>query len=115
MMVTTMLFVIVLVLFLWMVRTVIIAAILGIIVALYMRPLYCWLHRRLPKQVDAGGDPHADAADRAVAGVLTRTATRRSPTSPAYIDDASETRSRRGSMRRCTSFPSCRGEHGRGG
>ena len=34
MMVTTMLFVIVLVLFLWMVRTVIIAAILGVIVAI---------------------------------------------------------------------------------
>ena len=40
MLVTTMLFAIVTVLFLWMVRTVIIAAILGIIVAVYTRPLY---------------------------------------------------------------------------
>jgi predicted PurR-regulated permease PerM len=40
MLVTTLLFLIVTVLFLWMVRTVIIAAILGIIVALYTRPLY---------------------------------------------------------------------------
>ncbi len=43
MMVTTLLFVIILVLFLWMVRTVIIAAILGVIVAMYMRPVYLWL------------------------------------------------------------------------
>src|SRR5690349_15175561 len=47
MMVTTMLFVIVLVLFIWMVRTVIIASILGIIVAMYMRPVYTWLRPRL--------------------------------------------------------------------
>jgi predicted PurR-regulated permease PerM len=40
MLVTTLLFVIVAVLFLWMVRTVIIATILGIIVAVYSRPLY---------------------------------------------------------------------------
>src|SRR5688572_10487115 len=40
MLVTTILFVIVLVLFLWMVRTVIIATILGVIVAVYMRPIY---------------------------------------------------------------------------
>jgi predicted PurR-regulated permease PerM len=40
MLVTTTLFVIVLVLFLWMVRTVIIATILGIVVAVYMRPVY---------------------------------------------------------------------------
>ena len=40
MMVTSMVFVTVLVLFLWMVRTVIIAAILGVIVATYSRPLY---------------------------------------------------------------------------
>lgn len=45
MLVTTMLLVIVLVLFLWMVRTVIIAAILGIIVAMYMRPVYLGLFR----------------------------------------------------------------------
>src|SRR5881394_4056361 len=47
MMVTTMLFVIVLVLFIWMVRTVIIASILGVIVAMYMRPLYKWLVKRM--------------------------------------------------------------------
>jgi predicted PurR-regulated permease PerM len=40
MLVTTTLFLIVLVLFLWMVRTVIIATILGVIVAVYMRPVY---------------------------------------------------------------------------
>jgi len=51
MMVTTILFVIIVVLFLWMVRTVIIAAILGIIVAMYMRPIYLWLLRRIPNKV----------------------------------------------------------------
>ncbi len=55
MMVTTMVFVIVLVLFLWMVRTVIIASILGIIVAMYTRPIYLWLLRRIPSHVVAGG------------------------------------------------------------
>lgn len=40
MLITTTLFVIVAVLFLWMVRTVIIAAILGVIVAVYTRPMY---------------------------------------------------------------------------
>ena len=45
MMVTTILLVIILVLFLWMVRNVIIAAILGVIVAMYMRPVYLWLLR----------------------------------------------------------------------
>jgi predicted PurR-regulated permease PerM len=40
MLITTTLFVIVTVLFLWMVRTVIIATILGIIVGVYMRPVY---------------------------------------------------------------------------
>jgi predicted PurR-regulated permease PerM len=40
MLITTTLFVIVLVLFLWMVRTVIIATILGIVVAVYTRPMY---------------------------------------------------------------------------
>ena len=40
MLITTVLFVIVLVLFLWMVRTVIIATILGVIVAMYVRPVY---------------------------------------------------------------------------
>ena len=47
MMVTTLLFVIILVLFLWMVRTVIIATILGIIVAMYLRPIYLWLRTKL--------------------------------------------------------------------
>ena len=51
MMVTTILFLIIVVLFLWMVRTVIIAAILGIIVAMYMRPIYLWLLRRVPNKV----------------------------------------------------------------
>jgi len=54
MMVTTALFVIILVLFLWMVRTVIIATILGIIVAMYMRPVYLWLHRHVPNRVVSG-------------------------------------------------------------
>src|ERR1044071_1030312 len=53
MMVTTIMFVIVLVLFLWMVRTVIIAAILGIIVASFARPLYLWLLRKLPSTIVA--------------------------------------------------------------
>jgi predicted PurR-regulated permease PerM len=53
MMVTTMLFVIILVLFLWMVRTVIIAAILGVIVATFMRPLYLWLLRHVPNKIVA--------------------------------------------------------------
>src|SRR4051812_6778776 len=47
MLVTTTLFVIVAVLFLWMVRTVIIATILGIIVAVFARPLYLWLRGRI--------------------------------------------------------------------
>ena len=47
MLITTLLFVIVLVLFLWMVRTVIIATILGIIVAVYSRPVYLKLRRAL--------------------------------------------------------------------
>ena len=54
MMVTTVLFVIILVLFLWMVRTVIIATILGIIVAMYMRPVYLWLYRHIPNRVVSG-------------------------------------------------------------
>ena len=47
MLVTTLLFVIVAVLFLWMVRTVIIATILGIVIALYMRPLYLRMQPRV--------------------------------------------------------------------
>ena len=54
MMVTTGLFVIILVLFLWMVRTVIIATILGIIVAMYMRPVYLWLYGHIPNRVVSG-------------------------------------------------------------
>src|SRR3712207_1507207 len=40
--ITSMLSVIVLALFLWMVRTVIIAAILGIVIGVYLRPLFFW-------------------------------------------------------------------------
>ena len=47
MLITTTLFVIVLVLFLWMVRTVVIASILGIIVAVYSRPVFLWLKVRV--------------------------------------------------------------------
>jgi predicted PurR-regulated permease PerM len=57
-MITSMLSVIVLALFLWMVRTVIIAAILGIVIGVYLRPLYFWLRPRL-------------AGRRAPAGILT--------------------------------------------
>src|SRR5678816_2583571 len=53
MMVTTILFVVIVVLFLWMVRTVIIAAILGIIVATFMRPIYLWLLARIPNKIAA--------------------------------------------------------------
>jgi predicted PurR-regulated permease PerM len=51
MLVTTILFVIVLVLFLWMVRTVIISTILGIIVATFLRPILLWFVRRLGSTV----------------------------------------------------------------
>lgn len=51
MLVTTTLFVIVLVLFLWMVRTVIIATILGIIVATFLRPVYLRICKRLPNRI----------------------------------------------------------------
>lgn len=53
MMVTTILFVVIVVLFLWMVRSVIIASILGIIVAMFMRPVHAWLLRRIPNKVVA--------------------------------------------------------------
>ena len=53
MLVTTMLFVIVMVLFLWMVRTVIIATILGIIVAVYTRPVYKWLEKSIGRPTAA--------------------------------------------------------------
>ena len=48
MLLTTMLFGVVLVLFLWMVRTVIIAAVVAVIVAVYLRPLYLGILRRVP-------------------------------------------------------------------
>ena len=54
MLITTTLFVIVLVLFLWMVRTVIIATILGIVVAVYARPLYLRLVPRVGKNTEIG-------------------------------------------------------------
>src|ERR1043165_1453915 len=47
MLVTSVLFVVVLVLFPWMVRTVIIAGFLGVVVAMYMRPVYGWIQRRV--------------------------------------------------------------------
>jgi predicted PurR-regulated permease PerM len=47
MLITTLLFVIVSVLFLWMVRTVVIASILGVIVAMYSRPVFTRLRNRL--------------------------------------------------------------------
>src|SRR5215469_7106992 len=50
MLVTTTLFVIVLVLFLWMVRTVIIATILGVVVAVYLRPLYLRMLKAIPSK-----------------------------------------------------------------
>ncbi len=53
MLVTTLLFVIVAVLFLWMVRTVIIATIMGIIVAVYTRPMYLKLREPLKSDVAA--------------------------------------------------------------
>src|SRR4051812_16716630 len=55
MMVTTIVFVIVAALFLWMVRTVIIASILGVIVAMYGRPVYLWLLNRIPNRIAAAG------------------------------------------------------------
>jgi len=50
MLVTTTLFVIVLVLFLWMVRTVIIATILGVVVAVYLRPVYSRILKAIPNK-----------------------------------------------------------------
>ena len=50
---TSLLFAIVLSLFLWMVRTVVIAAILAVIVGVYVRPLYLWLLTRLKRRVTA--------------------------------------------------------------
>lgn len=45
--ITTLLGAVVLALFLWMVRSVIIAAILGVIIGFYLRPLYRWLLKRV--------------------------------------------------------------------
>ena len=53
MLVTTTLFVIVLVLFLYMVRTVIIATILGVVVAVYLRPAYLRLLKAIPHKTTA--------------------------------------------------------------
>ena len=44
--ITTTLGAVVLLAFLWMVRTVVIAAVLGLIIGLYLRPLYGWFLRR---------------------------------------------------------------------
>ena len=53
MLVTTMLSAIVVALFLWMVRTVIIAAIIGIVIAIFLRPLYERLARSLGRRAPA--------------------------------------------------------------
>ena len=53
MLLTTTLFVIVLVLFLYMVRTVIIATILGVVVAVYLRPAYLRLLKAIPNKTAA--------------------------------------------------------------
>jgi predicted PurR-regulated permease PerM len=53
MMVTSVLFVVIVVLFLWMVRTVIIAAIVGVIVATFMRPVFLWLRRKFGSNIVA--------------------------------------------------------------
>ena len=50
MLVTTTLFAIVLLLFLWMVRTVIIATILGVVVAVYLRPAYLRILKAIPSK-----------------------------------------------------------------
>jgi predicted PurR-regulated permease PerM len=55
MLVTTLLFAVVLVLFLWMVRTVIIAGFLGAVVAAYLRPVYHWFRDRLHHRGIAAG------------------------------------------------------------
>jgi predicted PurR-regulated permease PerM len=55
MVVTSLLFAVVLVLFLWMVRTVIIAAFLGTVVAAYLKPVYKWFQRRVRHHGFAAG------------------------------------------------------------
>jgi predicted PurR-regulated permease PerM len=52
--ITSMLSVIVLALFLWMVRTVIIAAILGIVIGVYLRPLFFWFVAGFRRRAPAG-------------------------------------------------------------
>lgn len=47
--ITTTLGAVVLLAFLWMVRTVVIAAVLGLIIGFYLRPLYGWILRHLPR------------------------------------------------------------------
>ena len=53
MLVTSLLFAVVLILFLWMVRTVIIAGFLGAVVAAYLRPVYQWMRDRMPRGLAA--------------------------------------------------------------
>jgi predicted PurR-regulated permease PerM len=48
--ITTALGAVVLVLFLWMVRTVVVAAILGLIIGFYIRPLYLWILARVRRR-----------------------------------------------------------------
>ncbi|MEP6991798.1 MAG: AI-2E family transporter [bacterium] len=52
--ITTTLGAVVLALFLWMVKSVIIAAILGLIIGIYIRPLYLWLLRRTRNRTLSG-------------------------------------------------------------
>ncbi|MFL5618929.1 MAG: AI-2E family transporter [Gemmatimonadaceae bacterium] len=52
--ITTTLGVLVLVAFLWMVRAVVIAAILGLIIGFYLRPLYCWILKQTNRPTLAG-------------------------------------------------------------
>ena len=51
--ITSVLFVIVLLMFLWMVRPVIIAAFLAIVLAIYLRPAYLWFRERIPNSIAA--------------------------------------------------------------
>ena len=45
--ITTLLGAVVLALFLWMVKAVVIAAILGLIIGFYIRPMHLWIHKRI--------------------------------------------------------------------
>ncbi len=85
MLVTTMLFVIVLVLFLWMVRTVIIATILGVIVAVFMRPVLPLAPVQRSATGTAAATHHAAGAHRADARRCSCTATSRSRDVAAYV------------------------------